>query len=331
MTNIPVNMVLRAYDQYCPLILGNVESPSIDLHVDFRANIGNEFPDTLDVGEVSFNRYIMACAEGDRRLVGIPAFVLRGFRHRNYIVRRDSPLTSLSDLRGKRIGCNSWSDSGTLWARQALRDAGVEIGDAQWVIGHLDETTKLKPRTPQDVAPPPGTVFLGDDRNLMAEMMAGRIDAITTAFMPDMVFLPNGAARRLVTDFRSVEAEFHQRTGIYPAFHIMAFRRAFVEKHPAAVIAVYNALRESWQQWWTKAKKFGETSPWATAEIEAMLADFADDTPPFGTHHPATLKMLETMCHEQFAQGLVASPANPASLFSEFEGMLEKEKSGGHG
>ena len=326
MSNIPVNMVLRAYDQFCPLILGNVETPGIDLRVDFRADIGNEFPDTLDVGEVSFNRYVMACANGDRRLVGIPAFVLRGFRHRNYIVPRASKLTCLSDLRGKRIGCNSWSDSGTLWARQALRDAGVEIDDVQWVIGHLDETTKLKPRTPQDVTPPPGTVFLSDSQNLMSEMMAGRIDAITTAFMPDMVFRPDGAARRLVTDFRTVEAEFHNRTGIYPAFHIMAFRRPFAEKYPAAVLAVYEALQESWRQWWVKAKKFGETSPWATAEIETMLADFAEDTPPFGCHQTATRQMLATMCHEQFVQGLVRSPADPDALFSDFEAMSDAVK-----
>lgn len=323
MSNIRVNMVLRAYDQFCPLMLGNVQTPGIDLRVDFRADIGNEFPDTLDVGEVSFNRYVMAYANGDRCLVGIPAFVLRGFRHRNYIVRRDSDLKSLSDLRGKRIGCNSWSDSGTLWARQALREAGVDIGDVQWVIGHLDETTKLKPRTPQDVCPPPGTEFLSEDQNLMAEMMAGRIDAITTAFMPDMVFMPDGAARRLVTDFRAVETEFHKRTGIYPAFHVMAFRRDFAEAHPAAVVAVYNALQESWRQWWTKAKKFGETSPWAIAEIETMFADFPEDTPPFGSGNAATRRMLATMCHEQFAQGLVKSPADPESLFAEFESMLE--------
>lgn len=322
MSNVPVNMVLRPYDQFCPLILGNVPTPGIDLRVDFRGSIGNEFSAGVDVGEVSFNRYVMGCANGDRRLVGIPAFVLRGFRHRNYIVRRDSGMTALSDLRGKRIGCNSWSDSGTLWARQALRDAGVGMDDVRWVIGHLDETTKLKPRTPQDVPPPPGTEFLPEDGNLMAEMMAGRIDAITTAFMPDMVFMPDGAARRLVVDFRSAERAFHKRTGIYPAFHIMAFRRDFAERHPAAVVAVHNALLASWQQWWTKAKNFGETSPWATAEIETMLADFADDTPPFGSAAPATRRMLEVMCREQFAQGLVRSAADPQRLFAEFEAML---------
>lgn len=323
MHDVTVNMILRAYDQFCPLILGNVQTPGIDLRIDFRADIGNEFPDTLDVGEVSFNRYVMAYANGDRRLVGIPAFVLRGFRHRNYIVRRDSDLTSLSDLRGKRVGCNSWSDSGTLWARHALREAGVDIGDVQWVIGHLDDVTKLKPRTPQDVVPPPGTEFLSDDQNLMAEMMAGRIDAITTAFMPDMVFMADGAVRRLMTDFRTAEIDFHNRTGIYPAFHIMAFRRAFAEVHPAAVVAVYRALQESWRLWWAKAKKFGETSPWAIAEIETMLADFSEDTPPFGSRQAATKRMLATMCHEQVAQGLVNAPAEPDSLFAEFEAMLQ--------
>src|SRR6218665_3655427 len=104
MSKTKVNIVLRAYDQFCPLIIGAIDTPTIDVSVNFSTALSNEFPDDIHAAEVSFNRYVMARAKGDFRLFGIPAFVLRGFRHRNYIVRRDSPLTDLSELKGKRIG-----------------------------------------------------------------------------------------------------------------------------------------------------------------------------------------------------------------------------------
>ena len=319
MSSTSVNIVLRAYDQFCPLILGAIDTPGFDFDVRFRAPLSNEFPEGIHGGEVSFNRYVMARANGDDRLVGLPAFVLRGFRHRNYIVRRDSPLESLSELKGKRVGSNSWSDTGTMWARAALREAGVEVGDVQWVIGHLDDNIRMKPKTPFDVEPPHGSTLLAGGQTLMDGLRAGTVDAATTAFMPPSVYEVGGEFRRLVRDFRAAESGYHRRTGVYPAFHIMAVQRSFAETNPRAVLALYDALIASWENWWLKLKNFGEASPWAIEEAETMIRDFSEDTPPFGSDKPAHRTMLAAMCHEQYAQGLVGTAADPARLFSDFE------------
>jgi 4,5-dihydroxyphthalate decarboxylase len=127
MADVDVKMTLRAYDHTCPLLLGDVPTPGVRLTIDHRAALTLQFPDGLDVAEVSFNRYTLARARGDDTLVGLPAFVLQGFRHRNFFVRADSALTSLAQLRGRRVGTNSWPDTGTMWARAAMRDAGVEL------------------------------------------------------------------------------------------------------------------------------------------------------------------------------------------------------------
>ncbi|GAA0613560.1 ABC transporter substrate-binding protein [Paenochrobactrum glaciei] len=318
-----VNMILRAYDQFCPLIIGAVDTPNLKINVKFNAALSNEFPADIHAAEVSFNRYVMACANDDQRLIGIPAYVLRGFRHRNYIAHRDSPLENLADLKGKRIGTNSWSDSGTMWARAALREAGVDIGDVQWVIGHVDQDIKMKPKTSFDVVPPEGSLFLSEEQTLMEELRLGKIDAVTTAFMPPSVYEIGSEFRRLVRDFRSAETLYHRRTGVYPAFHIIAFERSYAEQNPGVVLAVYDALQASWQDWWKKAKNFGEASPWQIAEIESMIKDFPEDTPPFGCHQDAHKKMLAVMCHEQYAQGIVQKPADPLKLFADFEAFLK--------
>ncbi|MCM0018383.1 MAG: hypothetical protein NBV67_00140 [Tagaea sp.] len=261
-------------------------------------------------------------ARGDDSVVGVPAFILRGFRHRNFFVAVDSNLTKLADLAGKRLGTNSWPDTGTMWARAAMRDAGVDVGDVHWTIGTLDANTPNKPPSPNDAKPPSDARFLTGSENLLDELRAGRLDAITTAFAPESVFAKDGWLRRLVPDYRAAEAEYRRRTGIYPGFHIVAVRREFALRHPLVVPVVYGALRQAFDVWTLKAKRFAEATPWAMAEFETLCRDFPDDTPPFGMESAAHRKMVAALCHEQHAQGLVPQAADPAKLFADFESIF---------
>lgn len=321
MSLLEINFALRAYDHVCPLFLGDAPTPGIKLRLDHRSPLTINVPDSIDIAEVSLNRYVVGHARGDDSLVGMPAFILRGFRHRNFFVRADSPLTSLSELRGRRVGTNAWPDTGTMWARAAMRDAGVEVDDVEWVIGQLDAETPNKPLSSSDAFPPEKAEYLAPDDYLVDALRQGRIDALTAAFAPDEVFRRDGAIRRLVRNYREVEDDYYQRTGIYPGFHIVAARREFAERHPWALMVIYTALQQAFDQWVTKVKRFSEASPWAMVELETMLGAFARDTPPFGMESPAHRLMLEAMCREQHAQRLVAQPANPDDLFADFSAI----------
>jgi 4,5-dihydroxyphthalate decarboxylase len=319
MADIEVNMTLRAYDHVCPLLLCDVPTPGVRLKIDHRSPLILELPEGLDVAEVSFNRYVVGYARGDDRLIGLPAFILRGFRHRNFFVRSDSNLTKLSELRGLRVGTNSWPDTGTMWARAAMRDASVGVEDVQWVIGTLDSKTPNRAPSPNDAQPPKDARYLSHSENLLTELAEGRIDVVTTAFAPEEVFQPSGWIRRLVRNYREVETEYRRRTGVYPGFHIMVVRRTFAETNPRAVMTIYGALRQSFDVWTTKVKRFAEASPWAIDEFETMLRDFPGDMPPFGMESPSHRKMVATICEEQYAQKLVAKAARPEDLFDSFE------------
>src|SRR5262245_5964849 len=175
MADLDVTMTLRAYDHTAPLLLGDAPTPGVRLKIDHRAPLTLQLPDGLDVAEVSFNRYTLGRARGDDSLIGLPAFILQGFRHRNFFVRADSPLTQLAELRGRTVGTNSWPDTGTMWARAAMRDAGVQITDVKWALGTLDAKTPNKPPSPNDAQPPAGARFLSGNENLLAELEARRI------------------------------------------------------------------------------------------------------------------------------------------------------------
>ncbi len=318
MANPQLALRVRPYDYVCPLLLGEVDVPGVDLRVDWRGPLAITFPEDFDAVEVSFNRYVLAKARGETDLVGIPAYILRGFRHRNFFVRKDSDMTSLAMLRGRRLATNSWSDSGTLWARAAMRDAGVEVDDVAWVTGTLDAATPTRPARAKDLKPPESAQALPADDTLMSALLDGRIDAITTAFAPSEIFTKSSRIRRLVPDYVDVEQDYYKRTGIYPAFHIVAFRRSYAEAQPRAVVDLYRSLKRAWDSWWLKAMRFAEASPWAMAEIERMAHAFPDDTPPFGISSTSHERMLSAICAEQRAQHLVESAAVPEDLFSDF-------------
>lgn len=313
-----IKLALRPYDQFNPLIIGAAEVSGYKVDVDFRAPLSDDFTGGFHAREISFNRYVLARASGDDTLVGLPAFVLRGFRHRNYIVHRSSTISELRELVGARIGTNSWSDTGTMWARAALREAGVDLGGVQWVIGNLDETVKVKPPTPLDVPPPANSQRLADDENLLECLRRGTLDAVTTAFVPNSIYEADGEFRRLIPDFRRAEVAYHERTGVYPAFHIVAVQRSFAQGSPEVVLALYQALVKSWQLWWAKTKNYGDASPWAIEEAETLIKQFPDDLLPFGTKSPSHKHMLASMCVEQLEQKLVAKAADPEALFAEF-------------
>ena len=181
-----------------------------------------------------------------------------------------------------------------------------------------------KPPSANDAKPPAGAEYLTGSDNLLAALRDGRIDVLTTAFAPNEVFQPNGWIRRLAQNYRDLEIDYRKRTGVYPGFHIIAARREFAAQHPQAIMTLYGALRQSFELWVAKTKKFAEATPWAMSDLETMLFDFPEDTPPFGVESAAHKRMIETICNEQLAQKLVERAANPNDLFAAFT-TIEKQ------
>lgn len=327
MSDIELRLSVRPYDHLTPLFLGNVNTPGVKLVLHqasdlmaTRDGLVRGGADGFHAAEVSFNRFVAGKAKGDESLVGIPAFILRNFRHRCWYVRRDSELTTLRELKGKRVGTDSWNDTGTMWSRAAMRDAGVEISDVSWVLGKLSSAVAQKPATPEtDSEPVGGATKLPEGQYLLDALEAGTIDAVTTASTPEDIYKTDGKFRRLVQNYPEVEAEYKKRLGFRPGLHIIAARRDFVEQHPQAILTLYKALGEAWTIWWAKIKRFGDPTPWAAHEVETMVRDFADEMPPYGLESSAHRKMIKAMCEEQFAQGLVPQSADPAKLFGSFE------------
>lgn len=330
MSDVELRIGMRSYDHLMPLFSGQVPTPGLKLVITKtddltipRDDLDLPEPGLFDAGEVGFNRYVLAAAKQlPDHIIGLPAFVLRNFRHRCWYVRRDSPLQSLSELKGRRVGTDSWNDSGTMWARVAMRASGVDTFEVHWVLGRLSASAAVRTGSPDvDSEPAGGATYLKDGEYLLDALDKGEIEALTTASTPPQIYEKNGKYRRLVQNYPEVEAEYHRGCGYRPAQHIVAVRRDYAERHPAAVMLLYKALQDSWAIWWAQLKRFGDATPWAAFEVERMVRDFPGELPPYGLESDAHRKMLADMCREHFEQKLVERMADSTRLFASFESI----------
>lgn len=311
---VSVRFATRDWDYLTPLILGDVTSDWIEVSVD---RVGTLIPDlagdpTYDAAEMSFSRYVSAMAGGADEIVGMPCFIMRGFRHRCIITTQASPLERLDQLAGKRIGLTGWRDSGNSWTRAALRREGVGVEDAYWYAGRLTAEHPVVDRL--DGFGRPGRIEAAPGERPMMELLAqGELDAVFTPFMPAAFFGSGSAFRQLVRDFRSAERRYFEEVGYVPGMHLVAVKSGIAREHPWLPQELARMVDESQRLWTAKRRKYAETSPWIIEE----LLHAARDLPPTWNDSgiAANRRMIEDFADELHVQGILPRPMTLEELF----------------
>lgn len=322
---VSLRYIGKDYDYLAPLACGDVAAEGLDLRLERSgdtmaggsAQVRFLATPEIESGEYSFSLYLIGLSNGDRSFVGLPFFAARGFRHRCLYVHRDSGLRRAKDLEGKRVGLNAWKTTGNTWTRAALREEGADLSRISWVVGPMDasgrDAAHNKPQVdlPDSVRPaPPGCT-------LESMLLEGDLDAMMSPAPPPSYSGVDALTVRLYQDHRRVEKEYYTRTGICPAHHIVVLRREAFARDPLVAIKLYEALERSKQWWQTRRRGLAETTPWMEDDIAEAIAVFGGDWQPNGVKANATL--IETLCKEQYAQGLVKRQVEPAEVFAEFE------------
>jgi len=300
-----------------PLALGDVRSDRLRVVVERRGGTPNLLaePD-LDAAETSFSRYLRAVAAGNRSLVGIPAFVMTGFRQRCIITTQPSPLRELAQLGGCRIGLTGWADSGNIWTRALLRREGVEIPDVQWLVGPLTAQHPVEDRigpggAPTNVAHTPA------GRSLVEMLLTGDLDAVMTLFMPPGFHGLNSALRPLLTDFSIREVEYFRSVGFVPGMHLITVRSAMTDRHPWVGSDLLELLRASKSQWVSDRAKLVDAGPWAISEVDRTVKTFGTaDWMAYGENESAS--MVAAFCKEMQEQGILSYAVDPSLVFQEY-------------
>lgn len=271
---VTIRLAVRDWDYFTPLALGDIKPDGFALEVHRVGTLVGDLATNpqWDAAEISFSRYAQGRAKGETGLQAIPHVLMRGFRQRCIITTEDSPIVSLSQLKGKKIGVTGWQDSGNTWTRALLREAGVDIDDAYWFAGRLTQEHPIVDRLngfgrPGRIEAAPG------EHPLIDLLRAGELDAVFTPFMPQGFFLKGSGLRQLQTDFRQAELDYFNRVGYIPGHHLLAFKSSVAEQHPEIPQQLSALIDSAAKMWNDKREKYADTTPWLLDDLRRTAQD----------------------------------------------------------
>ncbi|MBI2999819.1 MAG: ABC transporter substrate-binding protein [Deltaproteobacteria bacterium] len=279
----------------------------------------------FDAAELSMGSYLMAREKGYPRLIALPVFPSRAFRHSCVYINTDSGIREPKDLAGKRVGVPEYQITMATWVRGILQhEHGVEPERMKWFTGgeeHPGREDKIKHDLPKslDIRP------IGPDQTLSSMLERGEIDAMISAHMPSPFVRRSAKVRRLIPNFREVEKDYYRRTKIFPIMHTVALRQGVHEKNPWVAQSLCKAFAESKRICEESMYEFSALKymlAWSIAEMEEEREIFGGDPWPYGLE--ANRHVLETLVGYTHEQGLIKKRPELESLFAP--GTLEEFK-----
>ena len=158
MGKIRLTLACWDYDRTRALQEGRVEVEGVDLtylplrveETFWRMLRYGEF----DAAELSTGSYLMARDKGAPKLIAIPVFPSKTFRHSCIYINTDSGIKKPADMAGKRVGVPEYQITMAIWARGILQhEYGVSPDKMKWFTGGEEQPgreDKVKHDLPAD-------------------------------------------------------------------------------------------------------------------------------------------------------------------------------------
>lgn len=271
----------------------------------------------FDAAELSLGSYLMAREKGYPRLIAIPVFPSRAFRHSCIYINTDSGIKEPKDLVGKKVGVPEYQITMAIWARGILQhEYGVKPEQMKWFTGgeeHPGREDKIRHDLPANLDIRP----IGPEQTLSSMLERGELDAVISAHMPSPFVRRSPKVRRLIQNFREVERDYYRRTKIFPTMHTVALREEVYEKNPWVAQSLCKAFAESKRICQESMYEFSALKymlAWSIAEMEEEREIFGEDLWPYGLE--ANRHVLEALVQYAHEQGLVKKLPDVKSLFA---------------
>jgi 4,5-dihydroxyphthalate decarboxylase len=267
-----------------------------------------------EVSELSMAKYCSLVSQGETGVAAIPVFPSRVFRHSSIYVRRDGKVRTPQDLRGRKVGLPEWAQTAAVYTRGMLvHEWGVGLDEVAWVQAGVDEPgrqEKVALKLPKGV-----TVTPRPDSSLDRLLLAGEVDAVMSAHAPRSFEERHPDIVRLFPDYRPVEEAYFRKTGIYPIMHVIALKRAVLERFPWVATNLLEAFEEAKRRSLSRAGEITASRfpvPWIAEIAERARALFGDPMPYGIEANRTTLAAFLRFAHEQ---GVCHKLLQPEDLF----------------
>jgi 4,5-dihydroxyphthalate decarboxylase len=271
----------------------------------------------FDVAELSTGSYLMARDQGTPKLIAIPVFPSKTFRHSCIYINTDSGIKKPADMAGKRVGVPEYQITMAIWARGILQhEYGVPPEKMEWFTGG-EEQPGREDKVKHDLPPNIDIQAIGPQQTLSSMLEKGEIDAMISAHMPSPFVRSHPKVRRLIPNFREVEQDYFRRTKIFPIMHTVAIREEVYEKNPwvaQSLVKAFNESKRICQEAMYEFSALKYMMAWSIDEMEKERAVLGDDPWAYGLE--ANRHVLETLVQYAHEQGLIKKPLDLKSLFA---------------
>ncbi len=299
MANRTITIGMRDYDHCRALADGRVKVDGVDLkfvnisppsQIFLRMLHDEEF----DASEMSLSNFMIAMGKGDRRFVAIPVFPSRVFRHSYIWVNTKAGIAEPADLKGKKVGIADYSMTALLFVRGLLQhEYGVAPQDIHWFRRRAEHVA---------IDMPPGIRInnIGKDQTLDGLLEAGELDAVAVTSPPRAFLQGSPLVARLFPDCRAVEAQYYERTKIYPIMHMTVMRRAIYEQDPSLAVRLSQGFQTAKELAFEDYDEGLASLPWLNLDMEYARQVLGKDIAPYGVKsNAATLEAATLYSHEQ--------------------------------
>jgi len=260
----------------------------------------------FDAAELSMGSYLMARDKGSPRLIALPIFPSRAFRHSCIYINTESGVREPKDLAGKRVGVPEYQITMAVWVRGILQhEYGVKPEQMKWFTGG-EENPGREDKVQTDLPSNIDIRSIAPDQTLSSMLDRGEIDAVISAHMPSPFVRRSPRVRRLIPNFREVEMDYFRRTQIFPIMHAVALREEFYERHPWVAQSLCKAFTESKRICQESMYEFSALKymlAWSIAEMEEERDLFGNNPWPYGLG--ANRHVLDTLIQYSYEQGLI--------------------------
>ena len=268
----------------------------------------------FDVCELAPTTYIIARAYG-APFKALPIFLMRRFHHAGLLVRPDAGINKPSDLEARKVGVRAYSVTTGVWTRGILTsEFGLDCAKVTWVVDDEEHVTQLQL--------PPNVIHTPDGQSLARMMANGELAAgfqgnagigrsgsplagwkSEEATYPDL--FPNAA---------ELEAEWYDRTRIYPIHGTIAVKDSLLAVHPWIGKSIFEAFSRAKNQWIERLD--ANNSP-DNKKYSTLRRIVGGDPLPYGVApNLTTIKALEQIA---FQQGLTPRRISVDELFVDPE------------
>lgn len=309
------------YDRLRALFDGRVSPEGIELNcldlpveeTFFRMLRHHEF----DIAEMSLSSYVLQLFSENPRLIAIPIFPSRFFRHSCVFINTASGIREAKDLIGKRVGTPEFQMTAGVWMRGILSDDyQVPVSSVTYFRGGEEQPGRLEKIA---VSPLPEIRLesIPETKTLSGMLESGEIDALYTARAPSSFENGSGKVRRLFENYQAVEQQYYSRTKIFPIMHVVVIRREVYDKARWIAQSLYKAFSRAHNLAYKDLYDSGALScmlPWLVRHAEETRALMGVDFWPCGLERNA--HTLDTFLRYSFEQGLSKRRLKPDELFA---------------